>query len=55
MSQEKLITMLMQNFEGQTECIMGNVEIYESFCDWSDNLSFSLRKWFFNIITTGFA
>ena len=26
MSQEKLKTMLMQNFWGQTKCIMGNVE-----------------------------
>ena len=27
MSQEKLKTMLMQNFGGQTDCIMGNVEM----------------------------
>ena len=27
MSQEKLKTILMQNFGGQTECIMDNVEM----------------------------
>ena len=27
LSQEKLKTMLMQNFEGQIRCIMGNVEV----------------------------
>ena len=50
MSQEKLNTMLIQNFGRQTECIMGNVEMTNR-CFLKENTHITAKSQCFSLLS----